>query len=176
MKFSIRAIALVWLWLGLCLLAQAAPAQEFMLTNGMKIIVKEDHRAPTVAHMVWYRIGSMDEVNGTTGVAHALEHMMFKGTTTLKPGEFSRRVAALGGRENAFTSKDFTAYFQQIEKSKLEAVMALEADRLANLVFDPAEFAQEIKVVMEERRLRTDDQPDAQVDEALNAAAFNAHP
>ncbi len=176
MKFSIRAIALVWLWLGLCLLAQAAPAQEFMLTNGMKIIVKEDHRAPTVAHMIWYRVGSMDEFNGTTGVAHALEHMMFKGTKTLKPGEFSRRVAALGGRENAFTSKDFTAYFQQIEKSKLEAVMALEADRLANLVFDPAEFAQEIKVVMEERRLRTDDQPDAQVDEALNAAAFNAHP
>jgi zinc protease len=176
MKFSIRAIALLWLWLGLQMVAQATPAQEFMLSNGMKIIVKEDHRAPTVAHMVWYRIGSIDELNGTTGVAHALEHMMFKGTKTLKPGEFSRRVAALGGRENAFTSKDYTAYFQQIEQSKLEAVMALEADRMANLVFDPAEFAQEIKVVMEERRLRTDDQPGAQVDEALNAAAFVANP
>lgn len=176
MKFRIRAIALAWLWLGLYVLAQAAPGQEFMLDNGMKIIVKEDHRAPTVAHMIWYRIGSMDEFNGTTGVAHALEHMMFKGTTHLKPGEFSRRVAALGGRENAFTSKDYTAYFQQIEKSRLADVMALEADRLANLVFDPAEFAQEIKVVMEERRLRTDDQPGAQVDEAMNAAAFVAHP
>ncbi|MGB7479258.1 MAG: pitrilysin family protein [Burkholderiaceae bacterium] len=176
MKFQLRAIVLAWLWLGLQLLALAAPGQEFQLANGMKIIVKEDHRAPTVAHMVWYRTGSMDEVNGTTGVAHALEHMMFKGTTHLKPGEFSRRVAALGGRENAFTSKDFTAYFQQIEKSRLADVMALEADRMANLVFDPAEFAQEIKVVMEERRLRTDDQPLAQVDEALSAAAFVAHP
>jgi len=176
MKFQLRAIVLAWLWLGLQLLALAAPAQEFQLANGMKVIVKEDHRAPTVAHMIWYRTGAMDEVNGTTGVAHALEHMMFKGTTHLKPGEFSRRVAALGGRENAFTSKDFTAYFQQIEKSRLADVMALEADRMANLIFDPDEFAQEIKVVMEERRLRTDDQPLAQVGEALSAAAFVAHP
>jgi zinc protease len=126
--------------------------------------------------MVWYRIGSMDELNGTTGVAHALEHMMFKGTTSLKPGEFSARVAALGGRENAFTSKDYTAYYQQIEKSRLEAVMALEADRMANLVFDKDEFSKEIKVVMEERRLRTEDQASARVYEALNAAAFVAHP
>jgi zinc protease len=156
--------------------ALAQPAQEFMLKNGMKIIVKEDHRAPTAAQMVWYKIGAMDEFNGTTGVAHALEHMMFKGTKTLKPGEFSARVAALGGRENAFTSKDYTAYFQQIGESKLEAVMALEADRMANLVFDKKEFAQEIRVVMEERRLRTEDQPMALVGEALDAAAFIAHP
>ena len=118
MTFRIRAMAAACL-LALCPLAQAEPAQEFMLENGMKIIVKEDHRAPTAAHMVWYRIGSMDELNGTTGVAHALEHMMFKGTTSLKPGEFSSRVAALGGRENAFTSKDYTGYYQQIEKSRL---------------------------------------------------------
>ena len=176
MTFRIRAIAAAWM-LALCpLAAHAEPAQEFMLENGMKIIVKEDHRAPTAAHMVWYRIGSMDELNGTTGVAHALEHMMFKGTTSLKPGEFSARVAALGGRENAFTSKDYTAYYQQIEKSRLEAVMALEADRMANLVFDKDEFAREIKVVMEERRLRTEDQASARVYEALNAAAFVAHP
>jgi zinc protease len=154
----------------------AEPAQEFMLKNGMKVIVKEDHRAPTVAHMVWYRVGAMDEVNGTTGVAHALEHMMFKGTTTLKPGEFSRRVAEMGGRENAFTNKDYTAYFQQIEKSRLGAVMALEADRMVNLVFDPEQFSREIRVVMEERRLRTDDQPTALVYEALNAATWVAHP
>jgi zinc protease len=176
MTFRIRAIAAACM-LALCpLAAQAEPAQEFMLENGMKIIVKEDHRAPTAAHMVWYRIGSMDEQNGTTGVAHALEHMMFKGTTSLKPGEFSARVAALGGRENAFTSKDYTAYYQQIEKSRLEAVMALEADRMANLVFDKDEFSREIKVVMEERRLRTEDQASARVYEALNAAAFVAHP
>src|SRR5689334_18830174 len=158
MKIRIGAVIAAWLlaWLPA---AWAAPAQEFMLGNGMKIIVKEDHRAPTVAHMVWYKVGSMDEVNGTTGVAHALEHMMFKGTKTLKPGEFSQRVAALGGRENAFTSKDYTAYFQQVEKSRLEAVMALEADRMANLVFDADEFGREIRVVMEERRWRTDDQP-----------------
>ena len=176
MKHPLGTIVMAWLWLCLALVAQAAPAQEFMLDNGMKIIVKEDHRAPTVAHMVWYRVGAVDEKNGTTGVAHALEHMMFKGTKTLKAGEFSRRVAELGGRENAFTSSDYTAYFQQIEKSHLSEVMALEADRMANLVFDASEFSQEIKVVMEERRLRTDDQPGAQVYEALNAATFVAHP
>ena len=176
MKFWNRAIAAACMLTACPLAAHAEPAQEFMLENGMKIIVKEDHRAPTAAHMVWYRIGSMDEQNGTTGVAHALEHMMFKGTTTLKPGEFSARVAALGGRENAFTSKDYTAYYQQIEQSRLESVMALEADRMANLVFDKDEFSREIKVVMEERRLRTDDQANGKLNEALNAAAFVAHP
>ncbi len=154
----------------------AANAQEFRLANGLRIIVQEDKRAPTVAHMIWYRIGSMDEHNGTTGVAHVLEHMMFKGTKKLKPGDFSAKVAALGGRDNAFTSKDYTAYFQQIEKSRLEAVMSLEADRMQNLNMDKEEFAKEIKVVMEERRLRTDDQPLAKVYEALNATAYVAHP
>ncbi len=157
--------------------AAAGPAaQEFRLSNGMKVIVNEDHRAPTVAHMVWYRVGSMDEQNGVTGVAHVLEHMMFKGTKQLKPGEFSERVAKLGGRENAFTSKDYTAYFQQVEKSRLEKVMALEADRMHNLTMDAAEFGKEIRVVMEERRLRTDDQPLALLQEALNATAWVAHP
>src|SRR4051812_30296006 len=176
MKFRIGLFVSAWLLIWVPVAAQAEVAQEFTLKNGMKVIVKEDHRAPTAAHMIWYKIGSMDEINGTTGVAHALEHMMFKGTKTMKPGEFSRRVAALGGRENAFTNKDYTAYFQQIEKSKLEAVMALEADRMANLVFDKNEFAKEIRVVMEERRWRTDDQPIPLVHEALNAAAFAAHP
>ena len=91
---------------------KATDTHEFMLLNGMKVIVKEDHRAPTVAHMVWYKAGSIDEVNGKTGVAHVLEHMMFKGTKKVKAGEFSRLVAAVGGRENAFTSRDYTAYFQ----------------------------------------------------------------
>ena len=154
----------------------AAAAQEFRLGNGMCIIVQEDKRAPTVAHMVWYRAGSMDEQNGTTGVAHVLEHMMFKGTKKLKPGEFSAKVAALGGRENAFTSKDYTAYYQQVEKSRLEQVMALEADRMQNLTMDKEEFAKEIRVVMEERRLRTDDQPLSLLFEALYATAYVASP
>jgi zinc protease len=176
MKFRIAVLLSAWALSFLPIAAHAELAQEFMLKNGMKIIVKEDHRAPTVAHMIWYKTGSMDEQNGTTGVAHALEHMMFKGTKSLKPGEFSQRVAALGGRENAFTSKDYTAYFQQVEKSKLEKVMALEADRMINLIFNKDEFSREIRVVMEERRWRTDDQPIPQVYEALSAAAFNAHP
>lgn len=151
-------------------------AQEFRLSNGMRIIIQEDKRAPTVVHMVWYRVGSMDEQNGTTGVAHVLEHMMFKGTKKLKPGEFSAKVAALGGRENAFTGKDYTAYYQQVEKSRLEQVMALEADRMQNLTMDKEEFGKEIRVVMEERRLRTDDQPLSLLFEALNATAYVAHP
>ena len=154
----------------------AAAAQEFRLGNGMRIIVQEDHRAPTVAHMVWYRAGAMDEQNGSTGVAHVLEHMMFKGTKTLKPGEFSAKVAALGGRDNAFTGKDYTAYYQQVEKSRLEQVMALEADRMQNLTMDKDEFAKEIRVVMEERRLRTEDQPLSLLYEALYATAFVASP
>jgi len=103
---------------------------EYLLKNGLRVIIKEDHRAPTVAHMVWYKAGSIDEVNGKTGVAHVLEHMMFKGTKKLKPGEFSKKVAEVGGRDNAFTSKDYTAYFQQIEKSHLSKMMALEAERM----------------------------------------------
>lgn len=180
MKFRLPVLLLGWILAVLPTLlpasAQSLDSAEFVLGNGMKVIVKEDRRAPTVAHMVWYRAGSMDEHNGITGVAHVLEHMMFKGTETLKPGEFSQRVAALGGRENAFTSKDYTGYFQQIEKSRLEQVMALEADRMANLVFDANEFGREIRVVMEERRLRTEDQPISLVHEALSATAYMAHP
>ena len=149
---------------------------EFLLNNGLKLIVREDHRAPTVAHMVWYRAGSMDETNGRTGVAHVLEHMMFKGTDKVKAGEFSRLVAAVGGRENAFTSRDYTAYFQQVEKSKLEDVMKLEADRMSNLNFDDAEFLKEIQVVMEERRLRTEDNPSSLLNESLMATAFVSSP
>ncbi|RAN43829.1 peptidase M16 [Herbaspirillum rubrisubalbicans] len=155
---------------------QAEPAQEFVLGNGLKLIVKQDRRAPTAVQMVWYKVGGIDELNGTTGVSHALEHMMFKGTKQHKVGEFSRLVAELGGQENAFTANDFTAYFQQIEKSHLEKVMALEADRMANLQFDANEFAKEIRVIMEERRWRTDDQPMGLLNEALNAAAWTAHP
>jgi len=156
--------------------AQPADTHEYQLSNGLKLIVREDHRAPTVAHMVWYRAGSMDEVNGKTGVAHVLEHMMFKGTHKVKSGEFSRLVAAVGGRENAFTSRDYTAYFQQVEKSKLENVIKLEADRMSNLNFDDAEFFKEIQVVMEERRLRTEDNPSSLLNESLMATAYMSSP
>ena len=158
--------------------AAVASAQAFerTLPNGMKVLVKADRRAPTAVHMVWYRAGSMDEVNGRTGVAHVLEHMMFKGTKTLAPGEFSRRVAAMGGRENAFTSRDYTGYFQQIHTSRLAEVMRLEADRMANLQLSADEFAKEIRVVMEERRLRTEDRATALLYEQLMAATFVAHP
>ena len=156
--------------------SQPADTHEFNFNNGLKLIVREDHRAPTVAHMVWYRAGSMDETNGRTGVAHVLEHMMFKGTHQVKAGEFSRLVAAVGGRENAFTSRDYTAYFQQVEKSKLEDVIKLEADRMSNLNFDDAEFAKEIQVIMEERRLRTEDNPSSLLNESLMATAFMSSP
>jgi zinc protease len=138
--------------------AQAQTAEK-TLANGLRVIVKEDHRAPTVVSMVWYKAGSIDEFNGSTGVAHVLEHMMFKGTRGVPSGEFSRLIAAAGGRENAFTSRDFTGYHQQLHKSSLELSFRLEADRMANLVISKEEFDKEIRVVMEERRLRTEDQP-----------------
>lgn len=165
----------VLLLLTVPLLARANPF-EHTLSNGLRIIVKEDRRAPTAAHMVWYRAGGMDEVSGTTGVAHVLEHMMFKGTPNVGAGEFSRRVAAAGGRDNAFTSKDYTAYFQQVPKAQLAQMMQLEADRMRHLNLDAREFAQEIKVVMEERRQRTDDSPHARLGEQLQAVAYQTHP
>jgi zinc protease len=166
-------------------LSTAAPAQtppagpkteQFVLSNGMTVIVKPDRRAPTAVNMLWVRVGAMDEVDGTSGVAHVLEHMMFKGTPSLKPGEFSRRVAALGGRENAFTTRDNTGYFQQIPAGRLEDVMKLEADRFAHNQWDDGEFKRELEVVKEERRLRTDDNPRSQLYEVLNATVYQASP
>jgi zinc protease len=155
--------------------AQADPF-ETTLPNGLKIVVREDRRAPSAVHMVWYRSGSIDEPEGVTGVAHVLEHMMFKGTRKVGPGEFNARIAALGGRDNAFTSRDYTAYFQQIPPAHLGTVMALEADRMKNLILGDNDFAREIEVIKEERRLRTDDRPRALVHEQLMAATFQAHP
>ena len=167
------------LWaIGLALLLGSAQAAvtDVTLDNGMRVIVHEDRRAPVMVSQVWYRAGSMDEFNGSTGVAHVLEHMMFKGTKNVPPGEFSKRIAAAGGRENAFTSRDYTAYFQQMQKDRLALSMELEADRMANLVISDELFAKEIQVVMEERRLRTDDQPQSVLYERLMATAYQAHP
>lgn len=156
--------------------AQAAEVVQTTLKNGLKIIVQEDRRAPVVVSQVWYRAGSLDEVNGKTGVAHVLEHMMFKGTKSVPAGQFSRQVAAAGGKENAFTSKDYTCYFQQLEKSKLPLSFKLEADRMANLQITDAEFAKEIEVVKEERRWRTEDKPQSRVNEQFEASSYRAHP
>jgi zinc protease len=167
-----------WLPAAAMLVAAAAHAGTFekTLDNGLRVIVKEDHRAPVVVQQIWYRVGSMDEVTGRTGISHALEHMMFKGTKTVPPGEFSARIAAAGGRENAFTSYDYTAYFQQLHVSHLPLAMQLESDRMENLTVSEDEFGKEIKVVREERRWRTDDDPHSLVQEQLMAAAFEEHP
>ena len=154
----------------------ASQVTQFTLANGMTVIVKPDKRAPTAVQMVWVRVGSMDEVDGTSGVAHVLEHMLFKGTASLKPGEFSRKVAALGGRENAFTTRDYTGYYQQIPSQRLADVMRLEADRFANNQWPDEEFKKELEVVKEERRMRTEDSPRALMMEAMNATIYQASP
>ena len=166
------------LWPAVLLFAVKAQAEVFEKTlgNGLKVIVKEDHRAPVIVQQIWYRAGSMDENIGVTGIAHVLEHMMFKGTKNVPVGQFSKRISAAGGRENAFTSNDYTAYFQQLHKSKLPLAMQLESDRMRNLHLTETEFSKEIKVVMEERRMRTDDEPHALMNEKLMAAAFQEHP
>ncbi len=172
-----RTKSFLFLLLAMPLTAFANPSiQEFKLDNGLKLIVQEDHRSPVVVSQVWYRAGSIDEVNGKTGVAHVLEHMMFKGTKQVPSGQFSRMIAAAGGKENAFTSTDYTCYFQQLEKSNLPLSFKLEADRMANLQLTEEEFAKEIKVVMEERRWRTDDKPQSQVNEAFQGVVYRAHP
>ncbi len=149
---------------------------EYKLKNGLKLFVKEDHRSPVVVSQVWYKVGSSYELNGTTGVSHMLEHMMFKGTKKLKPGEFSRIIAENGGKENAFTGRDYTAYFQRMEKSRLKVSFELEADRMRNLQIIDKEFQKERQVVIEERRLRTDDKPTSLTYEHFRAAAFQSNP
>ncbi len=139
--------------------------------NGLKVLVREGHRAPVVNVMVWFKAGSIDEAPFETGLAHVLEHMMFKGTEKLGPGDFSRLVSRYGGSDNAFTSYDYTAYFQQYEVSRLPLALELEAERLGHLEIDDAEFARELDVVMEERRMRTDDNPNALAWEKFQAVA-----
>jgi zinc protease len=146
------------------------------LVNGLEIFVKVDRRAPVAVSMLLYRAGSIDETNGTTGVAHVLEHMMFQGTHRFPSGEFSRMIAEAGGRSNAFTSEDYTGYHQQLHNSSLELSFELEADRMVNLNLTEASFAKELRVVMEERRQRVDDNPRALVNERLHSTMFMAHP
>lgn len=150
--------------------------QTFTLDNGLQVVVLPDHRVPVVTHMVWYRVGAADEPPGKSGIAHFLEHLMFKGTEEIAPGDFSKIVARLGGQDNAFTSQDYTAYFQRIALEKLPMVMAMEADRMANLRLSDAVVLPERDVVLEERSARTDNEPTALFSEQMRAAQYLAHP
>jgi len=155
----------------------AGPAiTQAKLGNGLEIVVIEDHRAPVVTHMVWYRNGSADDPPGKSGIAHFLEHLMFKGTKFHPQGKFSELIADVGGQENAFTSNDYTAYFQRVAKEHLSVCMDYEADRMKNLVLTDEVVSPERDVVLEERRMRTDSDPSEQLGEALQAALFTQHP
>lgn len=156
--------------------ADTVKVHEHKFANGLKLLVKEDHRSPVVVSQVWYKVGASYEPGGITGISHMLEHMMFKGTHQYPAGEFSRIIAENGGQENAFTGSDYTAYFQTMEKSKLEISFKLEADRMRNLDLKAEELEKELQVVTEERRMRTDDQPRSKMQEQFNAVAFTNSP
>lgn len=173
---ALAGLALLPLTPALAQTTTAPAVEQHVLPNGLTVLIKPDHRAPTAVHMLWVRVGAVDEQNGHTGLAHVLEHMMFKGSDKLAAGEFSRRVAAMGGQENAFTSMDYTGYYQQVPAQRLGDVMALEADRFAHNRFSDDDFAKELEVVKEERRLRVDDDPRAVLHERLRAATFMASP
>ncbi|MBI2883907.1 MAG: insulinase family protein, partial [Candidatus Methylomirabilis oxyfera] len=153
-----------------------ARVTESALENGLKILLLEEHKAPVVTVHIWYRVGARNEQPGTTGLSHLLEHMMFKGTSTVGPGQFSRIIRKNGGRDNAFTSEDYTGYFETFASDRVELALKLEADRMRGLLLDSKDIEAEKKVVMEERRLRPDDDPVSAVREAMGAAAFQAHP
>ncbi len=148
---------------------------SFNLNNGMQVVVIEDHRAPVVTHMVWYRVGAADEKPGKSGIAHFLEHLMFKGTETMAPGEFSQIVSANGGQENAFTSFDYTGYFQKVSADRLPLMMQIEADRMQNLILSEEEVLPERDVVLEERNARTENSPGALLREQRNAMQYFNH-
>ncbi|SLN60733.1 Protease 3 precursor [Roseivivax jejudonensis] len=181
---TIAAAALLALPATTPILTGPATAQEaieeqvttFTLDNGMEVVVIENHRAPVVTHMVWYRAGAADETPGTSGVAHYLEHLLFKGTETLEPGEFSRVVARNGGSDNAFTSYDYTAYFQRVAADRLDRMMEMEADRMVNLQLTEEDADTERSVILEERNQRVENSPGALFNEQTSAALYLNHP
>src|SRR5690606_30515616 len=156
--------------------AQVFNPTQFTLANGLQVVLIEDHRAPIVHHMVWYRVGAADEPPGRSGVAHYLEHLMFKGTPSVPPGEFSRIVAREGGRDNAFTSSDYTGYYQSIARDRLDLVMRMEAERMAYLHPRQEDAVPELQVVLQERMSRTENSPGGLFAEQFDAAQFLAHP
>ncbi|MEM9437394.1 MAG: pitrilysin family protein [Pseudomonadota bacterium] len=171
----IRIAALVSLIVAALPVRAAEQVTNFMLDNGMEVVVIEDRRAPVVVHMVWYKVGSADEPAGTSGIAHYLEHLMFKATENLEDGEFSKTVLENGGTDNAFTSFDYTAYFQRVAADRLGLMMEMEADRMANLRLDEDDIASERSVVIEERAQRTDSSPGAILREQMRAAQYYNH-
>lgn len=175
-----KFLAVVLAALGLCgwpvTAALADDIHTHELDNGLRVVVLENSRAPVVVNQIWYHVGSVDEYRGVTGISHALEHMMFKGTDDLESGEFSRRVARHGGRDNAFTSRDFTGYHQTIAADRLPMLLTMEADRMRNLILREDEFQPEMRVVQEERRERIDDQPQSLLWERIRATAFPSSP
>lgn len=175
-NLGVRGLMLLAMFLLPGIALAAGKVHEFKLGNGLKLVVKEDHRAPVVVSQVWYKVGSSYENEGITGISHMLEHMMFKGTDKYGPGEFSRIIAENGGRENAFTGADYTAYFESLERSRLEVAFELEADRMRNLRLEEKEFSKEKQVVLEERRLHTEDQPRAKTVEHFMATAYTNSP
>jgi zinc protease len=171
-----RLLCAAFLWLPVFASNAATNVSEHVLANGLKVLVKEDHRSPVAVSQVWYKVGSSYEPGGITGISHMLEHMMFKGTDKHPPGEFSRIIAENGGEENAFTGSDYTAYFQTMEASRLAVSFELEADRMRSLHLLPEELKKELQVVTEERRMRTDDNPQAKLQEHFNAMAYTNSP
>ncbi len=178
MAFRLRVLSVLVLMIAAVRPAAALDIalSSFTLGNGMQVVVIPDHRAPVVTHMVWYKVGAADEPKGKAGIAHFLEHLMFKGTSNHPVGEFSQLVRANGGDENAFTTQDYTAYFQRIAKERLALVMELEADRMQNLVLTDENVLPELKVVQEERRERIENDPSGLLAEQLDAALYTAHP
>ena len=156
--------------------ASAIYSEHFVLPNGLEVVVIPNHRVPAVSHMLWYKVGAIDEPTGKSGIAHFLEHLMFKGTKTSKPGDFSAKIAKNGGNDNAFTSFDFTAYFQNIAVDKLPLVMGMEANRMQNLIFDNEEILKERDVIIEERSMRVDNKPASVLAEQMRAALYLHHP
>ncbi len=154
----------------------ATAITNYDLENGLQIVVIEDHRTPVATHMVWYKNGSADDPQGKSGIAHFLEHLMFKGTETHPKGKFSNVVAELGGQENAFTSVDYTAYYQRVAKEHLATMMSFEADRMVNLILSEDDVNPEREVVLEERLMRTESDPGAQLQESIAATLFTHHP
>ncbi|GBE42111.1 protease 3 precursor [bacterium BMS3Bbin10] len=156
--------------------AASSAVSHFKLENGMEVVVIPDHRAPVVTHMVWYRVGAADEKRGVSGIAHFLEHLMFKGTKKIAPGEFSKIIARNGGQDNAFTGQDATSYFQRVAKDRLALVMEMEADRMVNLRLLDKDVVTERKVILEERRSRVDNDPANILGEQMTAALYQSHP
>ena len=175
-RLAAPAVALGLAWTVAAASAGVFNPESFTLANGLQVVVIPNHRAPIAIQMVWYRVGAADEPAGKSGIAHFLEHLMFKGSKDVPPGAFSKIVARNGGQDNAFTSQDYTAYFQRVAKDRLELVMKLEADRMTGLVLTDAEVLPERDVVLEERRSRTDNNPGAQLYEHTRAALYMNHP